>query len=61
MRVQVKYKEEGDLLCEYDIHLRNLNGPVTEQEYFDAAWDCVVEDELLYISYRDDFDFELIC
>lgn len=40
------------MLYEYEIHLRNVNGPVAELEYYDAAWDCVVEDKLVGSSQK---------
>ncbi len=60
MKVRITYKEEGDLLVEYEINLGNMNGEVTESEYFDVAWEHVIEDELTVLSSRGDFDFKLL-
>ncbi len=61
MIARITDKESGDLLVEYEIILRNLGGqPVPESEYFDDAWQQVIDDNLVSFSTRDDFNFELI-
>ncbi|MEI6067489.1 MAG: hypothetical protein WCP96_09130 [Methylococcaceae bacterium] len=61
MIVRITDKESGDLLIDYPIILRNIGGqPVTESEYFDEAWQNVIDDNLISLSTRDDFNFELI-
>ena len=60
MKVRITDKESGDLLVEYPISIGNISGkPVTESEYFDEAWQHVIDDKLIWFSTRGDFNFEL--
>lgn len=59
MKVLIKEKETGELICKYEIILKGLNYNPKESEFFDEAWENAIQDEFVTQELRYYYSFEL--
>lgn len=57
MDVLITEISTGKLIAKYPIILGGQNYNPTEQEYFNEAWHCAVEDKLLSDQDREKYSF----
>lgn len=55
MNVLIIETKSGKAIATYPIHIGALDHAPTEQEFFDSAWECAVEDELVSPARRADY------
>lgn len=57
MEVQITEISTGNLIATYPIILRGLKYTPSEQEYFNEAWRCAVDDNLVSDQHREKYSF----
>lgn len=57
MDVQVTEISTGNLIATYPINLGGQNYTPSEQEYFNEAWRCAVDDSLVSDQHREKYSF----
>ena len=60
MEVQIIEISTGNLIKTYLIVLKGENYTPSDQDYFNEAWCCAVEDELVPHRHREKYSFRLV-
>ncbi len=60
MDVQIFDCKNQKKVAVFTISLKGLNYQPTEAELFDEAWKCAIEDKLVDINRKFDYQFKLI-
>ena len=50
----------GKLTAKVPVHLQGLDYSPSDQEYFEEAWRCAVEDAAVSANDRDKYSFKLV-
>jgi hypothetical protein len=59
MNVAIVKRETKDVIARYEVHKAGNGSPPPDDEYFDAAWQRAVDDGLVDMRRRRDYDFLL--
>ena len=59
MNVAIVKRGTRDVVARYEIHRAANGSPPADGEYFDTAWQRAVEDGLVELGRRRDYDFLL--
>lgn len=59
MNITIIESDSGRIVVQYPIVLVGQDYEPTDQEYFDEAWRCAVDDGLVEADSRSDYTFEL--
>jgi hypothetical protein len=59
MNVAIVERATKDVIARYEIHRAGNGSPPPDTEYFDEAWQRAVEDGLVDLRRRRDYDFQL--
>lgn len=59
MNVAIVKRDTRDVIARYEVHKAGNGTPPPDDEYFDTAWDRAVEDGLVDLRRRRDYDFLL--
>jgi hypothetical protein len=59
MNVAIVRRGTRDVVARYEIHRATNGSPPADDEYFDAAWQRAVEDGVVELGHRRDYDFLL--
>jgi hypothetical protein len=59
MNVAIVKRSSHDVIARYEIHRAGNGSPPKDDEYFDAAWDRAVEDGLVDLRRRREYEFLL--
>jgi hypothetical protein len=59
MNVAIVERTTKDVIARYEIHKSGNGLPPPDTEYFDEAWQRAVEDGLVDLRRRRDYDFKL--
>lgn len=59
MNVAIVNRQTHDVIARYEIHRAANGSPPPDDEYFDAAWNRAVEDGLVDMRRRRDYEFLL--
>jgi hypothetical protein len=59
VEVLISKKTSSHIIAGYEIELGSINSKVTENDYFEQAWENAVEDGLVDEGTREDYRFEL--
>jgi len=59
MKVDIIEIKSGKVVATYPVFVRGLNYEPTEEEYFEAAWRCAVEDDVVDSDQERNYRFRL--
>ena len=59
MNVTIVRRGTTDVIAEYEVHKVGNGSPPADDAYFDEAWQRAVEDGLVDLHRRRDYDFRL--
>lgn len=59
MNVAIVRRATNDVVARYEVHRAGNGSPPPDTEYFDEAWQRAVEDGLVDLHRRRDYDFQL--
>jgi len=59
MNVAIVKRATKDVIARYEVHRAGNGTPPPDDEYFDAAWQRAVDDGLVDLRRRRDYDFLL--
>jgi hypothetical protein len=59
MNVAIVKRMTHDVIARYEIHRAGNGSPPPDDEYFDAAWDRAIEDGLVDMRRRREYEFLL--
>jgi hypothetical protein len=59
MNVAIVKRSSHDVIARYEIHRAGNGSPPEDNEYFEAAWDRAVEDGLVDVGRRREYEFLL--
>lgn len=60
MNVLIINTETGKVVATYPVLLKGLNYSPSEGEYYNEAWQCAVEDNIVEPNRREDYGFQLV-
>lgn len=59
MNVAIVSRATKDVVARYEVHLAGNGSPPPDARYFDEAWQRAVEDGLVDLHRRRDYEFQL--
>jgi hypothetical protein len=59
MNVAIVRRATNDIVALYEVHKAGNGSPPRDEEYFDEAWQRAVEDGLVDLQRRRDYEFRL--
>jgi len=59
MNVTIVKRATSDVIAQYEVHKAGNGSPPPDDAYFDEAWERAVEDGLVELHRRRDYDFQL--
>jgi hypothetical protein len=59
MNVAIVLRATNDVVARYEVHRAGNGSPPPDTEYFDEAWQRAVEDGVVDLHRRRDYDFRL--
>jgi hypothetical protein len=59
MNVAIVRRATKDVVARYEVHRAGNGSPPPDSEYFDEAWQRAVEDGVVELNRRRDYDFQL--
>ena len=59
MNVAIVRRATNDVVARYEVHKAGNGAPPPDTEYFDEAWQRAVEDGLVDLHRRRDYEFRL--
>ena len=59
MNVAIVRRATNDVIARYEVHKAGNGSPPPDKEYFDEAWQRAVEDGLVDLNRRREYEFQL--
>ena len=59
MNVTIVKRATRDVIAQYEVHKAGNGSPPPDDAYFDEAWERAVEDGLVELHRRSEYDFQL--
>ena len=59
MNVAIIERATKDVIARYEIHLAGNAPPPSDDTYFDEAWQRAVQERIVDVDRRRDYDFQL--
>jgi hypothetical protein len=59
MNVAIVRRATKDVVARYEVHRAGNGSPPPDSDYFDEAWQRAVEDGVVELNRRRDYDFQL--
>jgi hypothetical protein len=59
MTVAIERRATNDVVARYEVHRAGNGSPPPDSDYFDEAWQRAVEDGVVELNRRRDYDFQL--
>ena len=57
MNVQIRDKRTGKLVADIPVMLQGMNYAPTQEQYFEEAWRCAVEDKSVVPDGKSEYEF----
>lgn len=57
MNIQIRDKKTGKVVAEIPVILQAMNYTPTQEQYFNEAWRCAVEDKSVVPDSKSEYEF----
>lgn len=57
MNIQIRDKKTGKVVADIPVILQGMNYEPTQEQYFEEAWRCAVEDKSVVPNDKSDYEF----